>query len=86
MVQRCVCGCVCHAEASVCGAEGTYSVAPAAQHVVGQGVLWLQLDGLIQVILGGRRTGESDLYSINNLYSNPAPPLVLLSRPSFVPL
>lgn len=31
----------------------TYSVAPAAQQVVGQGVLRLQLDGFIQVILGG---------------------------------
>lgn len=37
----------------------TYSVAPAAQHVVGQGVLRLQLDGFIQVILGGHTdTGE----------------------------
>lgn len=31
----------------------TYSVAPAAQQVVGHGVLWLQLDGFIQMILGG---------------------------------
>lgn len=38
----------------VCRAEVTYSVAPAAQHVVGQGVLRLQLDGFIQVILGGQ--------------------------------
>lgn len=42
-------------ERSVCGAEVTYSVAPAAQHVVGQGVLRLQLDGFIQVVLGGQR-------------------------------
>lgn len=32
----------------------TYSVAPAAQQVVGQGVLWLQLNGFIQMILQRR--------------------------------
>ncbi len=39
----------------------TYSVAPAAQQVVGHGVLWLQLNGFIQMILGGegdRQTGR----------------------------
>lgn len=39
----------------------TYSVAPAAQQVVGQGVLRLQLDGFIQMVLGGdagRQTGR----------------------------
>lgn len=37
----------------------TYSVAPAAQQVVGQGVLWLQLDGFIQVILR-EKDGETE--------------------------
>lgn len=43
-----------------CVGRITYSVAPAAQQVVGQGVLWLQLDGFIQMILGGEadRRGE----------------------------
>lgn len=39
----------------------TYSVAPAAQQVIRQGVLWLQLYGFIQMILGGqteRKTGR----------------------------
>lgn len=40
----------------VCGI--TYSVAPAAQQVVGQGVVWLQLDGFIQVILEGKTDGR----------------------------
>lgn len=34
----------------------TYSVAPAAQQVVGHGVLRLQRDGFIQMILGGEGT------------------------------
>lgn len=33
----------------------TYSVAPAAQQVVGQRVVRLQLNGFIQMILEGRR-------------------------------
>lgn len=43
-----------------CLSRVTYSVAPAAQQVVGHGVLWLQLDGFIQMILGGEadRQGE----------------------------
>lgn len=41
------------------GREITYSVAPATQQVVGQGVVWLQLDGFIQMILGDRQT-ETD--------------------------
>ena len=38
----------------------TYSIAPASQQVVGHGVLWLQLNGFIQMILGGEadRQGE----------------------------
>lgn len=32
----------------------TYSIAPAAQQVVGQGVVRLQLNGFIQMILEGK--------------------------------
>lgn len=39
----------------VCVLRVTYSVAPAAQQVVAHGVPGLQLDGFIQVILGGRQ-------------------------------
>lgn len=62
---------------SVGGARAgfTYSVAPAAHQVVGQGVVRLQLDGFIQVILegknraaveasGGRRSRQRRLFSV----------------------
>lgn len=39
----------------------TYSIAPAAQQVVGQGVLWLQLNGFIQMVLQGQKDTEEDL-------------------------
>lgn len=35
------------------GGRVTYSVAPAAQQIVGHGILRLQLNGFIQMILGG---------------------------------
>lgn len=38
----------------------TYTVAPAAQHVVGGGVLRLQLDGFIQMILEGEAGRQTD--------------------------
>lgn len=44
-----------------CVGRVTYSIAPAAQQVVGHGVLWLELNGFIQMILGGeanRQTGR----------------------------
>lgn len=44
-----------------CVSRVTYSIAPAAQQVVGHGVLWLQLNGFIQMILGGEKDKEGDL-------------------------
>lgn len=38
----------------------TYCVAPAAQQVVGHGVLWLQFNGFIQMILGGEASRQTD--------------------------
>lgn len=49
--DRCVAQCV---------RRVTYSVAPAAQQVVGHGVLWLQLNGFIQMILGGEADIQTD--------------------------
>lgn len=44
----------------------TYSVAPAAQQVVGQGVLRLQLDGFIQVILGGGSRDTGKIFTVDS--------------------
>lgn len=52
--DRCV---VCQ---GVGGGGVTYSIAPAAQQVVGHGVLRLQLDGFIQMILGGEADMQTD--------------------------
>ena len=56
-----VCLCEDRRERYTCVGRVTYSVAPAAQQVVGQGVLRVQLNGFIQMILGGesdRQTGR----------------------------
>lgn len=44
----------------------TYSVAPAAQQVVGQGVLRLQLDGFIQMILGGEAERHGEIFTVDS--------------------
>lgn len=43
-----------------CVGRVTYSIAPAAQQVVGHGVLRLQLDGFIQMILGGEAGRQTE--------------------------
>lgn len=44
-----------------CVSIHTYSIAPPAQQVVGHGVLWLQLNGFIQMILGGKEDREGEI-------------------------
>lgn len=41
------------------GCVSTYGVTPAAQQVVGQGVPRLQLDGFLQMFLGGEADGQN---------------------------
>lgn len=52
-----------------CVGRVTYSITPAAQQVVGHGVLRLQLDGFIQMILGGeagRQTDRQKIFTVDS--------------------